>query len=269
MDGFMLADRFRLATALTLTGLILARASFAQKTSTIQVAADAGEPLPAGAPTQPYELSAWCYGAMSEYLAVYDEVKPDLRAIDKQWGSSVPNEKEPYQSDMAAARGELKVLAGAVEAAERASPQVIAPRGIDAVRQGRGIWGPAESHTRRELARAWMSWALPDRCDSNARELTSKSALLGQVLKYNAPSATDAPADPPPSPPATPVSDPAPAPDASPAQPATPPPSGAGIAADPTPAATHTDPAVPPYPVSPLTHSPFPPPAGPHPAGQP
>lgn len=156
-----------------------------------------GEPLPPGAPADPYELAAWCYGAMGEYLAVYDRVKPEIRAIDKLFGSSVTNESEPYHSDVAAARSELKVLAGAVEAAEKASPQPISERGAQAVKTGRMIWSPAEQGTKRELARAWMSWALPDRCDSNARELAARSALLGQVLKYNAPSATDAPADPP------------------------------------------------------------------------
>jgi hypothetical protein len=166
-------------------GLVLSSANLAR-------AATEGEPLPSNAPTQPYELAAWCYGAMSEYLEVYDRVKPDLRAIDKQFGSSVKNEAEPYASDMAAARDELKVLAGAVEGAEKASAQVISPRGEQAVKVGRAIWSPAEEKTRRELARAWLSWALPDRCDANARELATKSALLGKVLKYNTTSATDA-----------------------------------------------------------------------------
>jgi hypothetical protein len=150
------------------------------------------EPLPSSAPTEPYDLAAWCYGAMSEYLEVYDRVKPDLRDIDKVFGSSVKNETDPYSSDIAAAREELKVLAGAVEAAEKASAQVISTRGIQVVKMGRSIWTPAEEKTHRELARAWLSWALPDRCDSNARELAAKSALLGKVLKYNTTSATDA-----------------------------------------------------------------------------
>jgi hypothetical protein len=188
--------------------------SVAVSASGLARAGDAdAEPLPSGAPTDPYELSAWCYGAMSEYLAIYDRVKPDLRDIDKLFGSSVKNEVNPYADDIAAARVELKVLAGAVEAAEKASPQVIAPRGVEAVKVGRSIWGPAELKTNRELARAWLSWALPDRCDSNARDLTAKSALLGQVLKYNVPSATQAPADPVPPPPPEP---------AKPAEPATP-----------------------------------------------
>jgi hypothetical protein len=146
-----------------------------------------GEPLPAGAPTQDYPLTAWCYGAMSEYLAVYERVKPDLKTIDKMFGSSEPNEPQPYASDMAAARDELKVLADGVTAAEKASPTPIAPQGAEAVKLGRSIWAPAEAKTSRELARAWLSWALPDQCDTTARTLASKSALLGQALKYNTP----------------------------------------------------------------------------------
>jgi hypothetical protein len=155
-----------------------------------------GEPLPSNAPKAPYELAAWCYGAMDQYLIVYRTIIPELRDIDRRFGSSVKNEKEPYADDMAAARDELAVLRGAVVAAEKGSIKVIAPDGVRAVELGRDIWGPAEAHTKRELARAWLSWALPDRCDSNARELTAKSNLLGLALKYNLPSATDAPAKP-------------------------------------------------------------------------
>ena len=150
-------------------------------------AVDEGEPLPAGAPTAEYPLSAWCFGALDEYLSIYDQVKPDLRDIDRMFGSAVKNEPDPYAQDMAAARDELKVLAGAVEAAEKASPTPIATEGAKAIKQGRAIWGPAEAKTRRELARAWLSWGLPDRCDATARALTAKASLLGQALKYNTP----------------------------------------------------------------------------------
>jgi hypothetical protein len=194
----------------------LAVFALALGTAGLARAATEGEPLPASAPAKPYELAAWCYGAMSEYLDVYDRVKPDLRDIDKLFGSSVKNEAEPYASDIAAARVELKVLAGAVEGAEKASAQVIAPQGEQAVRMGRAIWTPAEEKTHRELARAWLSWALPDRCDTNARELAAKSALLGQALKYNTTSATDPapPAAPSPAAPPPPSPDPTPPPGA-------------------------------------------------------
>jgi hypothetical protein len=144
----------------------------------------AGEPLPPGAPTDSYELSAWCYGALGEYLTIYDRVKPDLRDIDKMFGSSVV-EDEPYQSDMAAYRVELKLIGDSVSDAEKASPDAISNRGVGAMRRGREIWSVAEQKTSRELARAWLGWALPDRCDSNARELATRSIVLGKALRYN------------------------------------------------------------------------------------
>jgi hypothetical protein len=185
--------------ALPLLAAVLIGASAAQAAQKPQATApdaktaDVGEPLPSNAPKDPYALAAWCYGALDQYLYIYENIIPQLQAIDHQFGSSVKNEARPYADDMAAAHVELKVIAASVEAAERASPQVISQRGSAAVKQGRSIWSPAEQHTKRELARAWLSWALPDRCDSNARELKSKSELLGQALKYNAPSATDSP----------------------------------------------------------------------------
>jgi hypothetical protein len=173
------------------------------------------EPLPAGAPTQEYPLTAWCFGALSEYLEIYDRVKPDLVAIDKLWGSSVKNEASPYAADMAAAHEELKVIAEAVEAAEKASPSPIAPEGVAYIQKGRSIWRPAESKTERELARAWLTWALPDQCNITARELSAKSALLGKALNYNSDAATPAPAntqDAAPGAPAAPVTPPGPPP---------------------------------------------------------
>ena len=144
----------------------------------------AGEPLPPGAPTESYELAAWCYGALDEYLQIYDKVIPDLKAIDHEFGTDV-KEAQPYHTDMAAARVELKLIGGSVTDAEKASPTPIAEHGVAAMNDGRHIWSVAETKTRRELARAWMMWALPDRCDSNARELAQRSLLFGKALSYN------------------------------------------------------------------------------------
>jgi hypothetical protein len=171
--------------------------------------AQPGEPLPPGAPTDDYQLAAWCYGAMSEYLDVYEHVKPELKDIDRMFGTSVKNEAEPYFDDMQAARAELKVLAGAVEAAEKASAQPIAPTGVAAIKLGRSVWTPAEEKTRRELARAWLSWALPDACDTRARALAARSQVLGAALTYNNP---DSAASPDPAQPPAPAPPPEPAP---------------------------------------------------------
>lgn len=182
-----------------------------------------GEPLPPGAPTDSYELAAWCYGALDEYLQIYDKVIPDLKAIDAKFGTSV-QETQPYHTDMAAYRVELKVIGDSVTAAEKASPTPISERGASALTDGRHIWQVAEGKQHRELARAWMMWALPDRCDSNARELAQRSALFGKALNYNqgGDPAQEAPAQPAPAPaPDAPhdAAPPAPAPDAAAAPP--------------------------------------------------
>jgi hypothetical protein len=172
-------------------------AAFAIMTAATPAAApdDAGgEPLPPGAPTDSYELAAWCYGALNEYLLIYDHVKPDLRAIDTLLGGDQVRESEPYQSDMAAARVELKVIGESVTQAEQASPRPISDRGVAAMHQGQGVWAVAEARPERELARAWLMWALPDRCDSNARDLSRRSILLGKALSYNAGQHAQAPA---------------------------------------------------------------------------
>jgi hypothetical protein len=143
-----------------------------------------GEPLPPGAPTDAYELTGWCYGALAEYLEIYDQVKPDLKAIDKMFGTPV-KEADPYHEDVAAYRDELKIFGNAIVATEKASPQVISGRGAQAIRAGQAIWQPAEARSRRELARAWLSWGMPDRCDSNARSLLAKSTVLGKALSFN------------------------------------------------------------------------------------
>src|SRR6201996_330744 len=113
------------ALALSLSLLLAdAQAADAPPSSAPPAAADTGEPLPPGAPTDSYELAAWCYGALDEYLTIYERVKPDLRDIDHMFGTSVV-EAEPYHSDMAAAHVELKLIGDAVTDAEKASPRPI------------------------------------------------------------------------------------------------------------------------------------------------
>ena len=148
--------------------------------------------IPPGAPTDDYGLVAWCYGALGEYLSIYDEIKPDLKAIDKMFGSPVV-EAEPYHEDMAAARLAEKRFGAAMEAAEKASPQPISQHGADSMDKGRGIWSVVRLKTRRNMVDAWLFWGVPDRCETTAKSLKTRSALLGQALAFSAPSA-DAPA---------------------------------------------------------------------------
>ncbi len=150
--------------------------------------------IPATAPKDDYGFVSWCYGALDEYLHIYDEVKPDLKAIDKQFGTPVV-EAEPYSADIAEDRKALKRYSAAIETAERASLRPIADQGAADISAGRAMWSAAEAAPRRRLADAWLFWGVPVRCDTVAKRLKSRAALLGQALAVGAPD-VDAPAKP-------------------------------------------------------------------------
>jgi hypothetical protein len=131
--------------------------------------------IPPGAPTDDYGFVAWCYGALDEYLTIYDAVIPDLKAIDEMFGTSV-KEDRPYTADVAAERVALKRFGAAIEAAERASPTPITEQGVADIQAGRGIWARAKLQPRRKLADAWLFWGIPRRCETAAKTLTSRAA---------------------------------------------------------------------------------------------
>jgi len=147
--------------------------------------------VPPGAPTDDYLFVAWCYGATEEYLDIYERVKPDLKAIDKLFGSPV-KEAEPYASDVAGEHRALKRFAAAITAAEKASYHPIGEQGAAAMAQGRMIWAAAELQPHRKLADAWLFWGIPNRCEKTAAALRSRSILMGPALAKDAPT-PDAP----------------------------------------------------------------------------
>jgi hypothetical protein len=168
----------------------------APKADPIAPVSASGDDIPPGAPTDDYGLVGWCYGALGEYLSIYDDIKPDLRAIDKMFGSPVV-EKEPYSEDIGQLRLAEKRFAAAMEAAEKASPQPITDHGADSIAKGRSIWSVVRLKTRRNLVDAWLFWGLPDRCDPTAKALQARASLLGEAMAVNAPpSAPPAPAAP-------------------------------------------------------------------------
>jgi hypothetical protein len=157
-------------------------------------ASAAEDDIPPGAPRDDYGLVGWCYGALGEYLSIYDDIKPDLKAIDKMFGTPVV-EADPYHEDMAEARKAEKRFAAAMEAAEKASPQPIAQHGADSIEKGRSIWSVARLKSRRNLVDAWLFWGVPTRCETTSKSLKTRASLLGQAMAANAP-ALDAPPKP-------------------------------------------------------------------------
>jgi hypothetical protein len=182
--------------------------------SATRAAPDDDDDIPAGAPTDPYGFVAWCYGALGEYLDIYDGIKPELKDIDKRFGTSVV-EAEPYMTDVAGERVALKRFAAAMEAAERASPTAISQHGVDSMDKGRSIWAAAKLQPKRKLADAWLFWGVPNRCETTAKTLKTRSTLLGQAMATGAPT-VDAPPPSNPQPVAAPAFKPeaAPSPDA-------------------------------------------------------
>lgn len=189
--------------------------------------ASSEDDIPPGAPRDDYGLVGWCYGALGEYLSIYDDIKPDLKAIDKMFGTPVV-EAEPYHEDMAEARKAEKRFAAAMEAAEKASPEPIAQHGAESIDKGRSIWSVARLKSRRNLVDAWLFWGVPNRCETTSKALKIRATLLGQAMAVSAPS-VDTPSKPAP--------DVAPAPPAAPDKSDPPKPDPAAVSDGPAPAA--------------------------------
>jgi hypothetical protein len=174
------------AALLALTLFAQGPAEAPAPSGTIAIQAQDDDVIPPGAPTDDYGFVAWCYGALDESLTVYQTVLPDLKDIDKRFGSPV-KEAQPYGEDVVDEHKALKRFAAAMEAAERASPQPIADHGVSAINLGRSIWDPAKAQPRRQLAHAWLMWGLPNRCESTAKTLKTRATLLGQAMAIGAP----------------------------------------------------------------------------------
>jgi hypothetical protein len=152
------------------------------------------EDIPLGAPTDDYGFVSWCYGATDEYLTIYTKVLPDLKDIDKAFGSPI-KEKEPYATDVADEHKALNRFAAAIAAAEKATSDPInSTEGQDAIAKGRGIWSMAESQPSRKLADAWLFWGIPVRCERTAKALRIHSiAALAKKSPVAAAAAAPAP----------------------------------------------------------------------------
>lgn len=137
------------------------------------------EDVPADAPTDTYGFVSWCYGALDEYLTIYNQIKPDLKDIDKTFGSPV-QEDVPYASDVAEEHKALERFSAAMKAAEHANPSLAATGQAD-VAKGRAIWSVAETQPSRKLADAWLFWGVPVRCETTAKALHAHPTEISQA----------------------------------------------------------------------------------------
>ena len=162
--------------------LVLAQAGAAPVTTTnvtpdAQANADAvangEEPFPTGAPTDDYGFMAWCYGALSGHLSLYDRVLPEVQRIEGEFpdsGTPIAKVMDGYRVQHE--RGE-KILTryGKALDVEEATGKTGGIERTAAVAKGRDAWRGADTAQTRQLAQLWMSWALPDRCQSIAARL--------------------------------------------------------------------------------------------------
>ncbi|MDB5460014.1 MAG: hypothetical protein JWO72_1755 [Caulobacteraceae bacterium] len=137
------------------------------------------EALPPGAPTDDYGLVNWCWGALQGHMALFRTVKPELDKLP----DTKPKETAVLDAQQIKAGQEyLALYKRATDAAERASPQVIAERGVQARRMGDSIWIPARQADARTQMWSYLGWELPGRCETAAERLYEKSLLSAQAL---------------------------------------------------------------------------------------
>ncbi len=172
-------------------------------------------PHPKGAPTDPYRFVAWCYGSLRGYLDLHDEVMPEVTRIESTYrppGRKLSDDLKVYADMQKDGKGQLKQFQAALTAAEKASLRPINVEGAAAVQLGRSVWKAGPEVTKARKAQEWMSWALPAKCETTARDLEARATLLGASFRSAEPEAAPAPADAAPPPTATPADAPAPAP---------------------------------------------------------
>ena len=140
------------------------------------------EPLPPGAPADDYGFVAWCHGALAGHMDLFQVVKTDLNALPD------PDPQATAAADAEMLQAGAQYLAfydQAMNAAEKASPELINPRRLEAEKIGLSIWAPAARAEAKTRMWSWVMWVLPGRCEYAAERLYEKSMLKGQALGIN------------------------------------------------------------------------------------
>ena len=151
-------------------------------TPDVQANADAvarGEtPFPAGAPTDDYGFMAWCYGALSGHVALYDKALPEVKRIEAEFpepGRSIDQVMDDYTAQHQLGHKLLETYSRVLDI-EEATGRTHGHKRAEVVARGRNVWKGAESSDPRTLAQTWMSWALPGRCHATAARLDPTAA---------------------------------------------------------------------------------------------
>ncbi len=147
-------------------------AALAASLALLAAAPAADAPAASGLPADDYGLMAWCYGALSGHVDLYDKVLPEVTRIETAFPEpNVPVDKAmaSYKTQNARGKQLLVQYARALDRLEAKSKVDKAER-QEAVARGRQTWAGAETADPRQLAQLWMSWGLPGRCDAAAKK---------------------------------------------------------------------------------------------------
>lgn len=125
--------------------------------------------IPKGAPGDDFGLVAWCRGALTGHMALYQIVKPELKGLERP--SEVATEEKDDQAQMQAGRDYLALYRRAMLTAENESRTPIRPRGAALIAQGEAIWAGAREAEPRKRMWTWLMWDLPGRCEIAAKRL--------------------------------------------------------------------------------------------------
>lgn len=148
--------------------------------------------IPKGAPSADYDFVAWCHGALTGHMALYELVKPELKAIERP--EEVAEEEKADVEQMKAGREYLALYTRAMHAAAKAHPKEMAERREKAEAQGAAIWEPAKSAEPRTRMWSWLLWDLPGRCEVAAKRLETRSGVLGAAFRTSEDAPAAAPA---------------------------------------------------------------------------
>lgn len=146
------------------------------------------ETYPSGAPHDDYQFVGWCYGALRGYLDLHDQVMPEVTRIESEFrrpGSNLADDLKVYADAQKEGRADLKLFQSALTAAEKASIRPINIMGAAAVEKGRAIWNAGPEVTKARMAQEWMSWTLPAKCQTTAKDLKKRAVLMGPAFKVN------------------------------------------------------------------------------------
>jgi len=132
--------------------------------------------LPAGAPEDDYGFVAWCHGALSGHMELYNLVRTDLDAMSPPPPGNVEAMRE-------AGEMYLDLYNKAMAAAEKASPTAIRTRAQAASARGYSSWSGVKGASTRDRTWAYVNWELPARCEIAAKRLQERSDLFAQALR--------------------------------------------------------------------------------------